>query len=742
MSSSSSSSSHAIVMYTSVSSDDDLPSWGIPLMEAYEPEAPLLLVHALVYLEYLAPSGEDIAPAKDQLLPAPALPTTLSLGYIAKSFPIEDGPEDDLEIDPVDYPSDEEEEESFEEEEEEPLALALSASPVLDSVPSYEETEPFEEGETVATLPPPVSLHTTVPLSQTGVRKARKTVRPQSPLPPSIAALIEDRCCWTAYVYLARGTKLDFMTALEEVKESVTDIAARHRQDSEEFHTPQQAWTHFKDCICESQAKIRVLQAKTRALQQQRRDDHDIWTSAIGHIQTLEITRDPKHPDESGDADMLLGLYHIMAPKRSNMSEASINKLVAQSVADALAEYEANRNSGNGNGNGNKNGTHDSKASGGRTPHTTRECTYSEFLKSQPLNFKGTEGALGLAQWFEKMESVFHISKCTVEWQVKFATCTLLGGALTWWNSHVRIVEHDAAYALPWKAVMKMITENYYPKSELKKLETELWNLVMKATDVESYTQRFQELILMCSRMVPDELDKVQKYTSGLPDSIQGSVMASKPITLQEAIELIRSLMDQKLLNYAARQAENKMRLDNNSRNNNAQHPPNKRQNVARAYTAGSGEKREYARTLPLCNKCKFHHNGPCTAKAPGTIQKTGTCFKCGSQGHFKRDCPKLKNQNRGNAAGNGKACGRAYALGGGDPNPDLNVVTGLYFKLVKSPVHLMPVELGSFDAIIGKDLLSKYHDVIVCDEKIVRISYGDEVLIVQGDKSDSRNES
>ncbi|GJW49584.1 reverse transcriptase domain-containing protein [Tanacetum coccineum] len=149
----------------------------------------------------------------------------------------------------------------------------------------------------------------------------------------------------------------------------------------------------------------------------------------------------------------------------------------------------------------------------------------------------GTQGAVGLAHWFKKMESLFHISNCTIECQ---------------------------------KTLMKMMTENYYPRSEIKKLETELWNLVVKGTDVESYTQRFQELILLCLRMLPEESDRLEKYTGGLPDSIQGSVMASKLTKLQEDIKLSRSLMDQKLLTYAARQAENKRRLDNNSRNNNA----------------------------------------------------------------------------------------------------------------------------------------------------------------------------
>ncbi|GKE36695.1 reverse transcriptase domain-containing protein [Tanacetum coccineum] len=240
-------------------------------------------------------------------------------------------------------------------------------------------------------------------------------------------------------------------------------------------------------------------------------------------------------------------------------------------------------------------------------------------------------------------------------------TCTLLGGVLTWWNSYVRIVGHDAAYAMPWKTLMKMMTENYYPRSEIKKLETNLWNLTVKGTDVESYTQRFQELVLLCSRMVPDESDKVERYTGGLPDNIQGSVMASKPKILQEEIELTKSLMDQMVHAYADRQVDNKRRMDNNSIDNNAQQPSYKRQNVAMAYSAGPSEKKEYTGTLPLCNKCKFHHNGPCTItcvnyKIVGHLtrdcrsptgennQRTLTFFECGNQGHYCSECTKLKN--------------------------------------------------------------------------------------------------
>nr|GEU74348.1 hypothetical protein [Tanacetum cinerariifolium] len=205
-------------------------------------------------------------------------------------------------------------------------------------------------------------------------------------------------------------------------------------------------------------------------------------------------------------------------------------------------------------------------------------------------------------------------------------------------------------------------------------------------------------------------------------DSIQWSVMASKPKMLQEMIELARSLMNQKVLTYAARQAKNKRRIDNNSKNNHVQQPSYKRQNVAKAYTAGPGEKRECAGTLSSCNKYKFHHNGSCAAKctnckrvghlardcrspaasnnqrAPGVIQKTVTCFECRNQGKYKSDSPKLKNKNHGNATENDEVRGRTYALGGGEANPDSNVIMA----------------------------------VIVSDEKIVRIPYSNEVLTVQ----------
>nr|GFB62545.1 hypothetical protein [Tanacetum cinerariifolium] len=188
-----------------------------------------------------------------------------------------------------------------------------------------------------------------------------------------------------------------------------------------------------------------------------------------------------------------------------------------------------------------------------------RVCSYSDFMKCQPLNFKGIEGIVGLSQWVEKMESVFHISGCAVE-------------------------NHK-------------LTDKYCPKGEIKKLEIELWNLKVKGNDVRGYTHRFQELDLMCTKFISNETEKVDKYISGLPDNIQGNVMAARPKTLDDAIELANDLMDQKLRTYAERQAENKRKLDNNHQ---AQQQLLKKQNVAQAYAVGTGEKKSYGGSKPV----------------------------------------------------------------------------------------------------------------------------------------------
>nr|GFC14337.1 hypothetical protein [Tanacetum cinerariifolium] len=166
-------------------------------------------------------------------------------------------------------------------------------------------------------------------------------------------------------------------------------------------------------------------------------------------------------------------------------------------------------------------------------------------MKCQPLYFKGTEGVVELTQWFERMETVFRISNCLAENQVKFATCTLLAGALTWWNSHIRIVSNDAAYVMTWIELKKKMAEKYCPRNKMKKIETEFGNLE-----------------------VQEESDRVERYIGGLPDTIHRSVAASKPKTMQEATKMATELMDKKIRIYVERQAANKRKFEDTSQNN------------------------------------------------------------------------------------------------------------------------------------------------------------------------------
>ncbi|GKD48530.1 putative reverse transcriptase domain-containing protein, partial [Tanacetum coccineum] len=198
----------------------------------------------------------------------------------------------------------------------------------------------------------------------------------------------------------------------------------------------------------------------------------------------------------------------------------------------------------------------------------------------------------------------------------------------------------EAAHAMPWAALKKMMTDKYCPRGEIKKIETEMWNLKVKGTDVVTYSRRFQQLALMCSRMFPEEIDKIEKYIGGLPDMILGSVKASKSKTMQEVIEFTTELMEDKTHAYAERQAERKRKNDDLSKNN--QNQQNKRQNTGQAYTAGNSDRKPYAGSKPLCSKCNYNHEGPCPPR----------CNNCKRVGHLARDCrvrPANNNNNRSN---------------------------------------------------------------------------------------------
>ncbi|GKA50773.1 hypothetical protein Tco_0743846, partial [Tanacetum coccineum] len=129
----------------------------------------------------------------------------------------------------------------------------------------------------------------------------------------------------------------------------------------------------------------------------------------------------------------------VTATTTTTVTDAQLKALIDQGLANALATRDADRSQ-------NGEDSHDSGTGVRRQAPLARECTYPNFMKCKPLYFKAAEGVVKLTQWFKRMKTVFRISNCSMENQVKFATCTLLGGALMWWNSYVKTVGHDIVY--------------------------------------------------------------------------------------------------------------------------------------------------------------------------------------------------------------------------------------------------------------------------------------------------------
>ncbi|GJV45565.1 putative reverse transcriptase domain-containing protein [Tanacetum coccineum] len=363
-----------------------------------------------------------------------------------------------------------------------------------------------------------------------------------------------------------------------------------------------------------------------------------------------------------------------------------VKRLVEKRVAKAIEEYEKTRaDSNNAGGSGSAN-------TGGTVAPEELGYSHKTFINGKPHFFNGTEGVVGLKRWFEKMEQVFEICKCNEDDKVKFDVCTFEGRALTWWNRNVQTLGLANANQIPWSNIKAMMTTEYCLATKIQKIEQELWTLTRKGDDIEAYSNRFHELVLMCPELVTTENKKIEKYICGFPERIKGNITSSKPATLHEAINMARELVEQSVQGRVAKIGEsNKRRWEdhqrntnnnnpnnnnnrnnnnnNRNRNNNHHQQQNRRQETARAYAAAPTEGKVYAGNLPKCNQCNLHHHGlcppkcqryqrmghmekDCRARLPGAgddFLQNVTCFGCGEKGHYKNRCPKVRNQqNKG----------------------------------------------------------------------------------------------
>ncbi|GKA29682.1 hypothetical protein Tco_0715927, partial [Tanacetum coccineum] len=384
-------------------------------------------------------------------------------------------------------------------------------------------------------------------------------------------------------------------TDVAGLSQRMTDFVMTVRQDTDKIYgrlddaqddrLSRKAWVRSMDASDTARSAVRALrttvlaqQTKIGELRAADRKRQTQLTEALTLLRTLHThmvvlqsqqtpVREPTRPEIPEEAGSIIFSYDLkkMAPKRTTRStpattttliisvtDEQLKRLIDQGVADALAVHDADKN---------RNGedSHDSSTGVRRQAPLARGCTYPDFMKCKPLYFKGTEGVVELTQWFERMETT---------------------------------VGHDVAYAITWTNLKKKMTDKYCPRGEVKKLEGEMWNLKVK------------------------ESDKIEKYVGGLLDMIHRSVMASKPKTMQDAIQFATELMDQKIRTFLERQSENKRKQDDNQHQQQ-----NKRQNTGRDYAAGSGEKKPYGGSKPLCSKCNYHHDGQCAPKCNKCIR-------------------------------------------------------------------------------------------------------------------------
>ncbi|GKD75282.1 reverse transcriptase domain-containing protein [Tanacetum coccineum] len=361
-----------------------------------------------------------------------------------------------------------------------------------------------------------------------------------------------------------------------------------------------------------------------------------------------------------------------------------------------------------------------------------RQCSYKEFMSCQPINFKGTEGAIGLFRWFERTESVFSHSNCTKDCRGKFATGTLTEEALSWWNSFAQPIGIEESYNITW------------------------------------------ELATLCPTMVPDSKKMIEVIIRGLPQSIKGNVTTSKPQNLEEAINIAQRLIDQETFRaYAATPTENNGYTGNRP--------------LCKKCTL-----HHIGPCTIKCNTCNKvgHLTKNCRNKGPTTgsnqLPVTVTCHAYGEKGYYANQCRKTTNNN---------AQGRAYMLRDMNAHQNPNVVTGMFLlnqhlarvlfdsradksfvsislasklnilpitietfydikmadgnlvstntvilgailTLLNQPfkIDLWPIKISSFNVVISMDWLSMYHARIICDEKVVHIPIDGETLIIRED--------
>ncbi|XP_021986374.1 uncharacterized protein LOC110882736 [Helianthus annuus] len=307
-------------------------------------------------------------------------------------------------------------------------------------------------------------------------------------------------------------------------------------------------------------------------------------------------------------------------------------------------------------------------------------CTYKTFQGCNPQSFAGAEGPLDITRWIEKMEYVMAISGCTADQRVRYASCSFLDEALSWWNAQVQILGEDVAYGLTWNELKEMLLKEYCPRSEIQKIATDFWNLTMEGLNVRAYTSQFNNLARLVARMVNPDYVKIVRYIWGLAPQIRSMVISAKPTTYVKATTLAKSLAadathksslnEKDETGKSSRKAKADGKSDRSERSDprsgdwrkrksessklDSDVKGEKKRGSGKAYVANSsGSGKDMARDgkggsikrargdeqgkFARCGR-SGHITREFYVKSTSEGVKLEGCYECGEQGHFKRN--------------------------------------------------------------------------------------------------------
>ncbi|GJR32304.1 putative reverse transcriptase domain-containing protein, partial [Tanacetum coccineum] len=315
-------------------------------------------------------------------------------------------------------------------------------------------------------------------------------------------------------------------------------------------------------------------------------------------------------------------------------------------------------------------------------------CSYKEFLACNPKEYDGKGGVVVLTRWIEKMKSVQDMSGCSIDQKVKYTTGSLVGKALTWWNSQIHTLSPEVVVSMSWNDFKFIMIGEFCPSHKMQKLETELWNHAMVRAGHAAYTDRFHELARLVPHLVTPESRKIERYVYGLAPQIREMVETIEPKTIQKAVQISGALTDEAIRNGSIKKVEKRVNMGEPSKDKNGR-DDNKRTRTGNAFaTTGNPIGRENTGTWP---KGMPRNVNPVNARKL-TIR---ACYECGSTDYVMLAFPRLNrvqgpegyrlnqvianNEGQGRANQGNQARGRAFMLGAEKARQDPNIVMGTF---------------------------------------------------------------